>query len=82
MATAVDGKYGIITAEKKQFHEGEPVFLIRATDPLAPQAIRNYAHGCQINGCSQEHVSACLLHAHNIEAWQLAHPDLVKTLPD
>ena len=26
---AIEGKYGEITAEKKQFHEGEPVFLLR-----------------------------------------------------
>lgn len=82
MAAALEGKYGIITAEKKEFHEGEPVFLLRATDPLAPQAIRNYAHGCQINGCSQEHISACLLHAHRIDAWQLANPEFVKKIPD
>ncbi len=78
----IDGKYGEITCEKKTFHPGEPVFLLRATDPIAPQAIRNYAHGCQINGCSQEHVAACLSHAHQIESWQLANPSLVKERPD
>jgi len=39
---ASDGKYGTITASKKQFHENEPLFILRAADPLAvDRHIRN-----------------------------------------
>jgi hypothetical protein len=78
----VENKYGTITSTTKEFHQGEPVFLLRATDPLAPQAIRNYAYGCEINGCSKEHVEACLGHALRTEQWQHANLDKVKNRPD
>ena len=80
--SAVENKYGIITSTAKEFHPGEPVFVLRATDPLAPQAIRNYAHGCEINGCSKEHVEQCLEQANRMEQWQFANLDKVKRLPD
>lgn len=38
-----DSKYGRVTAEKKEIPEGEPVFLLRAQDRLAAQAVRHYA---------------------------------------
>lgn len=79
---ASDGKYGVITTELKQLHAGEPVFLLRATDPLAPDAIRLYADECREAGCSAEHVHAVTMHASRIEAWQQANPHLVKKLPD
>jgi hypothetical protein len=79
---AIEGKYGIITTEKKQFHPGEPVFLLRATDPLAPLAIFKYATICADAGCSPEHVQAVNDHGQRIEKWQKANPALVKQLPD
>ena len=79
---ASDGKYGTITASKKQFHENEPLFILRAADPLAVEAIRSYARLCEIHGCSFEHVQACREHAERLHAWQLANPTLVKALPD
>lgn len=36
-------KYGFITTERKRLHPGEPVFLLRATDPIAPALIEEYA---------------------------------------
>lgn len=80
--TAIEGKYGIITAEKKQFHPGEPVFLLRATDPLAVLAIKAYAFHCSKSGCEEQHIQAAFDHAKRIEDWQAAHPELVKKLPD
>ena len=79
---AIEGKYGIITAEKKQFHENEPVFLLRGTDPLAVEAIREYAFACHKAGCAEEHCNAAWDHAKRMEDWQDAHPELVKELPD
>ncbi len=79
---AVEGKYGEITTTGKPLHPGEPVFLFRATDPLAVAAIRNYATQCHFAGCDPEHVAAVRAHANRIAAWQKANPDLVKKLPD
>ena len=79
---ATEGKYGEITASKKQFHPGEPLFLLRGTDPLAPDAIREYAKICDSNGCDDEHIEAAYDHADRIESWQRLNPELVKKLPD
>lgn len=78
---AFDGKYGIITAEKKQFHPGEPIFLLRGTDALAPMAIEKYADICENYGCGSEHVTAIRAHAARIAKWQEENSGLVKT-PD
>lgn len=80
--SAIEGKYGVITAERKQFHPGEPVFLLRATDPFAAKAVREYASICDANGCTLTHIRAIVSHAERIEAWQQANPELVKSLPD
>ena len=76
------GKYGTITSSEKQFHLNEPIFLLRATDPLAPQAISKYADLCSQEGCSDEHVRAAYDWAATIAAWQSENPELVKALPD
>lgn len=79
---AIEGKYGEITASKKQFHPGEPVFLLRSTDPLAYMAVLDYVKWCVAAGCTDEHVEAVQEHAMRIRDWQRANPDLVKRLPD
>ena len=78
----VEGKYGTITASKKRFHPGEPLFIFRATDPLAPEAIRRYAELCQLEGCELTHCAEVRAHAARIEEWQKQHPELVKARPD
>lgn len=78
---AIEGKYGLITASRKKFHPGEPVFLLRATDRKAPEAIYHYAILCKQIGCSEEHVDAALSHGDRIREWQLQNPELVKN-PD
>lgn len=80
--SAIEGKYGIITAEKKQFHPGEPVFLLRATDPLAADAVEDYASRCVAARCENDHVVAVFQHADRIRKWQQENPSLVKKLPD
>lgn len=79
---AIDGKYGVITTEKKQLHPDEPVFLLRATDPLAAQAIRQYADACELAGCSEDHIEAVMEHARRIVLWQDRNRQLVKKRPD
>lgn len=79
---AVEGKYGTITAELKEFHEGEPVFLIRATDPLAVPSVLAYAHRAAAAGCSPKFVRDCRIHAEAIKQWQYVNRDKVKKLPD
>jgi len=78
---AIDGKYGEITSSKKEFHPGEPVFLLRAQDPIAPEAVDEYAMLCRSAGCHPEHVAAVIRHGDRIRDWQRAHPDLVKSRP-
>ncbi len=78
---AVDSKYGVIAAEKKTFHTDEPVFVLRATDALAPAAIEVYAVLCAQKNCGAEHVEAARQCAIQIRRWQEANPKLVK-LPD
>jgi hypothetical protein len=80
--TAADNKYGTITASGKQFHPGEPVFLLRATDPFARAAIREYAQICEENGCSAEHVARVRACVERMRGWQHENPELVKDIPD
>lgn len=79
---ATEGKYGTIYCSGKTFHPDEPVFLFRATDPFTHDAIMEYVEYCRKNGCSREHVETAFAHANRILAWQQAHPELVKRLPD
>lgn len=79
---AVEGKYGVIRASKKEFHSNEPVFLLRSTDPFTVDTIRYYARECEEAGCTPDHVSACMGHARRILEWQRANPALVKKLPN
>ena len=60
----------------------EPVFLIRATDPLAYKMVTEYAERCMAAGCDDTHVADALDHARRVFAWQQAFPDLVKKKPD
>lgn len=79
---ATEGKYGEITAEKKEFHPGEPVFLLRATDPLAPLAIRLYYELCMAQCCDRAYIKAVAEHALRMADWQRANPTFVKDKPD
>lgn len=79
---AREGKYGAISTELKKLHDGEPVFLLRSTDSIAPTAIEVYALLCRLRGCSQAHINACLAHADRIKLWQAANPMFVKEIPD
>lgn len=79
---AESDKYGTISATKKEFHEGEPVFLIRGTDPFATSAIIEYARRCEREGATRELVDEAFDHAMRLAEWQRMNPELVKALPD
>ena len=81
-APATSGKYGAITAEKKQFHHGEPLFLIRATDPDAVEILTHAAACYAMRGSPPEQVTATMAAADRIQAWQAANPDRVKKAAD
>lgn len=77
-----EGKYGTISATGKTFNPGEPIFILRATDPLAPTTVMLYHALCVMAGCSKEFLAEVVEHARKIEAWQHDNPLLVKVRPD
>lgn len=79
---ADEGKYGKITSSEVKFHPGEPVFLLRATDPFAANLVIEYARRCEREGCDKQHIDNAFDHAMRIAAWQRENPELVKPLPD
>lgn len=78
----VEGKYGVVFSTLKKFHKGEPVFLIRATDPLAYKLVQEYAERSVAAGCLESHVAAAYDHARRIREWQEKTPALVKKMAD
>jgi hypothetical protein len=76
-----DNKYGKVLVENKCFHQGEPVFVLRAQDPLAAAAVRVYAELCEAAGCDDAHTTTSLDAAARIDDWQRANPTLVKGRP-
>jgi hypothetical protein len=75
-------KHGKIKASKTTFNSGEPVFLIRGTDPFATNAIIEYARRCEREGADRSLVDEAFDHAMQVAEWQRQNPDLVKSLPD
>lgn len=75
-------KYGTITSSTKRFHEGEPIFLIRSTDPYAVTAIQQYAGLCQERGVPLEFCKEISKFSDEVAKWQRENPALVKDKPD
>ena len=79
---AFDGKYGVITAQNKVFPPGEPLFLLRGQDMLAPSVVRHYAveymraHADVITPDVKEAFALIMEQVARMEAWP------VKKLPD
>lgn len=44
---ASDMKYGKVTTERKEFPEGEPLFVLRGQDQLAQKALAAYAQALE-----------------------------------
>lgn len=65
---AKETKYGQVTTERKRIPEDEPVFLLRAQDKLAAEAIGFYAELRRKAG-DEEGGRACLAVAKTFRAW-------------
>lgn len=78
---AGDMKYPNLKDFVDGLHEGEPYFIFRGADQLAPSVIEKYANYCKDQGCPEQHVQDCLDAANAIREWQAEHPHAVK-LPD
>lgn len=75
-------KFGTLSSSKKKFHPDEPLFPLRATDPLAATTVMLYHALAVMAGCSKEFLAEIVERAKVIENWQIAHPTLVKARPD
>lgn len=81
---AIDGKYGHVTFEHAPhtpIPDDEPVFILRAQDEVAPDAVEDYAYTSRDRGSPESHVNAVLAAAADMRAWQLNNSDRVK-VPD
>lgn len=55
---------------------GEPIFVLRAQDKLAPELIRDWAIKAHINGASDDKVNEALATANAMEDWPVRkYPD-------
>lgn len=75
-------RYGRITASKATFRDGEPVFLIRGTDPYATHTIIDYARRSEREGAERAVVDEAFDHAMRVAEWQRQNPELVRPLPE
>lgn len=73
---AKDRKYGFI--DIPGIPDDEPIFIIRAKDKSAPQAVEQYANTAIVNGSPAEHGAAARQVASNMREWQQENPDKVK----
>lgn len=73
--------YSRIQDPEGKIPEDEPVFLIRGQDPLAPEAVRDYARRALYHGAKLDLVEACEGQAVAMEQYQVDHPESVHT-PD
>jgi hypothetical protein len=78
---ARDLKYGKVEFERGSIADDELVFALRAQDPHAPEAIRQYALLCVTAGAPAVHVQAVLDAAGMFERWQRENPERVKANP-
>lgn len=60
----------------------EPVFVLRATDMLAPGTIRHWAHQANANGAERRIVDAAMAQADAMEAYQKEHGRKVPDMPE
>lgn len=58
--------------------DDEPVFVLRAADRCAPATVRDWAGRATGAGCPSAKIDEAMDIAREMEAWQLAHPDLAK----
>lgn len=83
MAAGISSKYGEVTVSKGSFLPGEPVFIIRAKDLLAPEALAAYVRACERADEMVEpiHTADVREEFKLFVEWRIANPDQIK-VPD
>jgi len=80
----IDGKYHIEndqiikTATGEVVPEEEPLFLLRARDPLAVSALLDYMDCCDARGCTRAQVALVGLRAEMFKLFRRTHPEAMK----
>jgi len=69
---------GVVYLTGKPLHNGEPVFVLRATNPLAPEIIDEYLLRCVAAGVAPEQIEKIQVAAARIRTWQSLNPHLVE----
>lgn len=75
------GKYPDLHAAIDKLHPGEPCFLLRAQDLIAPKGVMSYAYLLQDLLDDKQGRDDVLAFADSMIAWQMANPTLTKN-PD
>lgn len=76
-----DRKFGVVTTERGNIPRDEPVFVIRAADVAAAEAIDGYAAAAAAVGADEALLGPVRERARQVREWQCAHPERVK-VPD
>lgn len=77
----IDLKYGKVLTERGKFHPNEPVFVLRAQDPLADVTIADYNRRCRILGCTYEHIGGVSMAWKIFHDWKTNNSNLMKKHP-
>ena len=73
-------KFGKVILGNAVLPDDEPVFVIRANDPLAANAVRAYGRMASNVHAPREHIQGVEEAAREIERYQHAHPDLIEEI--
>jgi len=77
-----NSRFGEVKSSRVKFHSGEPIFVVRGSDPFATGTIIEYARRCEREGAAREVVDEVFDLAMRVAEWQRQHPDLVTPLPE
>lgn len=77
-----DSRFGHVKSSKIKFREGEPVVVIRGTDPLASKVMIEYARMAERDGAAKEVADEMFDHAMTIAEWQRHNPEHVKSVSE
>ncbi len=64
-----------------EFHDGEPIFILRGQDALAPQVVDLWALSASMLHTDSKKVKSAHKVADEMRKWQKANPDKTK-IPD
>lgn len=77
----IDGKHAVVNETivvLEEIPEGEPLFLFRARDKLAVEALRAYLRLCVDADCSGYQLRAVAEHVARFNVWSEQNPDKMK----